>query len=201
MSLREVKAYLISQNAQESATPEAAADAVNVRDWDQNSLCVVIRCPNDIAAQVPYKPDDTSPPHITIAYVRSCPPTEIAQAIDALLLAFAELAPFEVVLHGLDYFRVDFDNRKVAYTAANFSTDAQAVHNAISGALRGAGCEPSQYTNTERFTPHLTLAYLADLETYKGPVPQGSWQVDALEIWHGAERIAFALGSAQPVDA
>jgi 2'-5' RNA ligase len=171
----------------------------SIRDWDETSLCVVIRCPDNVASQCPYKPDDTSPPHITLAYVGSCTPEQVKAAIDSLLVAFATLDPFEVVLLGLGDFRVNFDDRRVAYATMNFSTDPQVLHQTIVDALAEAGCTAKTYTNTDRFVPHLTLAYLGDLERYKGPVPRGSWMVHALEVWHGAERYAFALDRVSPV--
>lgn len=187
------------ETAGETETEAAAVtDAQPVRDWNADSLCVVIRCPDNVAVQCPYKPHDTSPPHITLAYVDGCPPEKLGDVIASLVNAFALLDPFEVTLGSLEYFTVDFggEHRRVAYAGANFSVDARLYRQEIVDAINEAGLAVREYTNTTEFTPHVTLAYVDDLESYAGPVPRGSWRVDALEIWHGADRIAFALDGA-----
>jgi len=208
VSLRDVKAVLISENAMAPVeTPPTStsipaeggvADAATpVRDWDEKSFCVVLRCPDAIAVQCPYKPKEPSPPHVTFVYVDDVYPSECAALVDELRALFAEITPFGITLTGaVDYFddpeRTYYDSRRVAYAVTQFDIDVQALFAEVAEVVESFGLTVSRHG--DGFVPHVTLAYLSTgEETYDGRVPEGTWQATEATAMHDGECYSLPL--------
>lgn len=143
------------------------------------SVVVVLPIPPEIASQFPYKEQDTSPPHVTLAYVESVSVMRLQELEQLVASTMQHIDPIKVELTpGVAYFQ-NHKDQQIAHKSMESDTLEEA-HNAVVAALRSGGFQVKTYDSG--FKPHATLAYL-DAPDYNGPVPEGSWVADHVEIW------------------
>lgn len=151
---------------------------------------VVLPLPSELAGQFPTRPEDTSPPHVTVAYLGDIADADFAQAVEAVREVAAALEPFTIELQ--DY--GEFDNGKgdtIAHMiprAVDGPEPAQ-MSAMLQASLRDRGVEPVRHPGP--FRPHATLAYMPEGESYTGARPQGSFPASGFELWSdGSEPLA-----------
>jgi len=139
-----------------------------------------IRVPEDLATQFPPAPEeDTSPRHVTLLYVGDVPEDREEEFISLVKGVASSWGPFKAAFDGLDFFKHVDKARRVFYTRVKFNRDVGALRST----LESKGFEVAD-SYPLAFNAHSTLDYVDGLDTpYKGPVPNGSWKVEALEIW------------------
>jgi phage-related protein (TIGR01555 family) len=184
-SLREVKQAILSVNE--------ASPAV---DHGPRSLCIALRLPPEFARFVPYKAEDTSPPHVTLVYVDDVDPRDFDALLSELHATFADIEPFTVAHSGdVAYFdtpAVTAKAQRVAYAVTQFSTNEQALFAELADAIESFGLSVQRHG--DEFTPHTTLAYLQTVdETYVGSVPKGTWSAVEAEVWYDGESYPISL--------
>ncbi len=198
-SLGEVQRAVLQENGKLAAAESAAATA----DANPHSLCVAIKLPPDLALWVPHKTEDPSPAHVTLLYVKDVDPAELDAVLAELHETFCEMMPFDVTHTGrvLYFDTPQGKSARVAYAETRFNIDQQALFDDLAEAVAAFGLEAARHG--EKYTPHTTLAYLADPDAmYSGPTPEGTWRVIEAVAWYGNEEIdAFPLqGYAEEVD-
>jgi 2'-5' RNA ligase len=182
-SLREVKQAILSVNEAPAA------------DHGPRSLCIALKLPPALARFVPFKAEDTSPPHVTLVYVDDVSPQDFDALLSELHMTFADVEPFDVTHSGeVAYFDAPASNevQRVAYAVTQFDTDAQELFSEIADAIESFGLSVQRHG--DRFTPHVTLAYLPTVdETYVGSVPVGAWRAVEAEVWYDGESYPVSL--------
>jgi 2'-5' RNA ligase len=202
-SIAEAKrALLVRHGVLPSGTPVVEA-AESAKDFSEHSACIVVELPRELAWFVPAKVEDPSPAHVTVVYVPETQgrDTDLMTTVMAVVLGFA---PFDVEATGdVDYFdgKMRENSGPIAYCP--IKSDALGLLNErLVEALAASGFAPS--VHPQGFTPHATLAYLpADVDTYNGPSPRGTWTTSGVVVYFGDNRhmdIAFG-GSTPEIDA
>lgn len=149
---------------------------------DGTSIGVFLRVPKDIGkGRLPLGLQDTSPPHITVIYVGKFP-QEKAKYLQGVVQGVVRgTKPFRVQLDDkVTYFPPNDEGLRVAKLAV-FSDDLKVLRQRLWDAFKSKGIPFSD--SFPKYKPHLTLAYLKPGMTYQGPVPQGRWNVDNVELW------------------
>jgi len=155
-----------------------------------------IRVPAELASEFPPPTaEDTSPRHITFLYVGQIP----AERRDEFLAIVADhvegFGAFDAAFDGLDSFVQPSDDRRVFFVRAKFDRDVGSLRDRLSGALTDAGFEVLNKFPLA-YSPHATLAYVEGIDSkYRGPVPDGSWRVTAMEVWGLPQVEQIKLGS------
>lgn len=194
--LEEVKQALLRKHGHlppaEVDAPASEAEALDVRDISADSLCVMLELPRELARFVPYKAEDTSPPHITLVFAKRVPQAKLETVVAALRETFATFDPFDVRVVGKPVHYFDTEKGRVAYALAEFHEQdlvfdelAFAVERALLGEAR------AHVVRHDSCRPHVTLAYLSDDEgVYVGPSPDGSWRAESARVTYGGEPVA-----------
>jgi phage-related protein (TIGR01555 family) len=187
-SLGAVKRAVLEGNGKMPAATPAA-------DHGPRSLCVALKLPPEFARFVPYKAEDTSPPHVTLVYVPDVDPRDFDALFAELHVTFADVESFNVTHTGEVAY---FDNpeqiakQRVAYAVTSFDTDEQALFAELAAAIESFGLDVSRHG--DQYTPHTTLAYLQTVaETYVGAVPIGTWNAVEVEVWYDGESYPMSL--------
>ena len=140
--------------------------------------------PAHLARQFPWKPEDPTPPHVTLLHVGPTACEQINAVREVAAQMTAGVLPLSARLGPLEHFD-QRDGRRVAYVAVEFGEDMTALSKQMREELQRRGV---MVTVADRPTVmHATLAYLAPGEEYEGPVPVGEWTVERFEVWHGGD--------------
>jgi len=164
-----------------------------------DSFCVMALLPALIADQFPADGrvgEDSSPPHVTVAYMKIRPgEPPVAEAIAAVEKAVGGFAPFNADLRGLSHFEIP--EHAVAVVVA-LGKQFAALHKAILAALRAAGFAAEQ--TFPEYRPHATLAYLERGAKWEGHVPSGEFEVSSLAVYQNDGQIAEVRLAGWPDD-
>ena len=155
---------------------------------------IALPVPDNIAVGWPDDPK-VGRPHITILYVGTVVPERKTEFLGLILEVAANAAPFEVAFApGLAWF-TNQDGDEIAHKS--FVPDGAALlaglHALLRSALQNAGFALEHIDGI--FIPHATLAYRRE-RGYIGPVPEGGWRIEAIEIWGWPEDYVIHLGGA-----
>ncbi|APU88970.1 hypothetical protein Rctr197k_173 [Virus Rctr197k] len=168
------------------------------RDEDSpgESAGVFIRLPEEIASQ--WSKDgrageDESPPHFTVLYIGPTDASRREELLDIVGRVASTHGPLALDLkEGVDW----FENHK-GQSIANKSLETESedalrtLHEALKAAVKEAGFEVK---HKEPFIAHATLAYCKERD-YSGPVPEGSFTADALEVWGWPEDSVVSMSA------
>jgi 2'-5' RNA ligase len=146
---------------------------------------VFIRVPNKLAVQFPYKPDDDSPPHVTVLFCGPITWDEHQELRKVVAEMTADWKPVAARFAGLNYFPRE-DGGRVAWVAVEFDPELAGFQERLRLTVGARGVQVRHHPGP--WVAHATLAYLGPGEEYTGPVPTGEWTVGHLEVWHGQER-------------
>lgn len=150
----------------------------------RDSVGLFIRLPKDLAEQFPsLAPEDNSPPHVTFLYVGEVTEEDEEVFLETVHKVFAQGLPtIKAKLIGLDHFDHPDKERRVAHCAVRFSASLSEIRARLRSALEDAGLTVGDSFPVYR--PHVTLAYMPGLGSkYEGPVPEGEWEFDEIEVW------------------
>jgi hypothetical protein len=163
---------------------------------------VVMRVPSALARMFPPElTDENGPPHFTMAYIPG-PHSELDQQeiLDVVESVARGTPPIPVELEkGVSWFTTDNEektNREIAHKTVHPETAERmaAVHWALIEGLEARGFKPAV---RDEFKVHSTLAYCPERK-YSGPVPEGGWTADALEVWGWPDTHGFELTGERP---
>ena len=160
---------------------------------------VFIPVPEPAASQFPAKPEDPSPPHITVLYVGEIAPEDRSALARMVRVATRWASPFEVEMTDYGEFKND-DGATIAHMIPRTNGDEiAALHGSLRRFLEDAGFAVAHHDGP--FKPHATLGYVPAGEQYGGPRPAASWQVSNVEVWVSdgegpPERVAIPLRGA-----
>ena len=156
-------------------------------DWSHDSAGVFVVVPDGLARQFPYKPNDTSPPHVTLLYIGPTSYDQITEVREVVAKTALELEvlPCRARFGELGYFEQS-DGRRVAWVAVEFEPALDEYHVALREALMAEGVMVQHRDGP--WVSHATLAYLEPGEEFEGRVPVGEWTVERFEVWHGEQR-------------
>lgn len=167
---------------------------------DGSGTGLFIRLPDELASQFPsLAPEDDSPPHVTFLYAgKEAIGDREEEFIEICSQALAAVpSPLKVKVGGLDYFNHAEKERRVAFARIDFSYPMGEVKAKLSQALMDAGF-PIQDISPLVYNPHATLAYMDGLDSvWTGPVPEGKFEIDHIEVWGASKHYKIPLGRAQ----
>ena len=184
-SLQEVKRALLERHGHLAAE----TSATDVRDYGAQSLCVMFKLPPKLARCVPYNEVHPGPPHVTLVYCKHVEADDVAEIVSSLELTLASIGSPELRVSGdePDYF--DTPKGRCAYAPVTFGDRQDDYFEAAADAFAAHGYEIERFDSG--YTPHVTLAYLAEGETgYEGLAPEGSWLAEKALVTLGGEEIA-----------
>lgn len=185
---------------------------------------IFLRIPRPLADQFPpTRGDDESPPHFTLAYVLGrrasdsddtivrgkstdekpdLPPLNDQDRRDMVAAVSAAIEgseAFELTLgNGVDWFE-NGKGDQIAHKEPEKGSEGAAKLEQLATRIRDAlGAEGFVVSYADKpFLAHSTLAYLPTRE-YDGPIPEGSFPVDHVELWGWPETWLFDLEGAHP---
>jgi len=172
---------------------------------EHESAVIVLRVPGALARMFPKDlAEENGPPHFTLAYIPG-PHTDLdRQEIRDVAESVARGTPkIPVELErGVHWFTSDVPETQaageaeIAHKTVHPETAERmaALHWALVEALEARGFKPAV---RKEFKVHSTLAY-CPTRSYDGPVPEGGWTADALEVWGEADTYGFELAGARP---
>jgi len=142
---------------------------------------IFIKLPTELGKKFPDLKEDDSPAHITVLYLGDQSSKAEEEIVEAVKEVIKSTDPFECELGSLGYFKHDEDDQKIAYVKVK-SDDLRNLHHRLVKAMNNHEIEWEN--KWPEFKPHVTLAYMDDLEAvYDGKIPSGSWLCDEVEIW------------------
>lgn len=147
-------------------------------------VCVVAKVPDHIADQFPKDSDpDADDPHITILFIGDIPKEKVGALINTCQSVFGQCSSIPVSLDSeVSYF--DPSDRSEGRRVAKLDVicpDLHPLHKQLWDELEEAGVEVAH--SHPEYHPHTTLDYIEPYSEYEGPVPQGKWDIDVIEIW------------------
>lgn len=161
------------------------AFAAPLKEARPRACVVVLRVPDAIGDAFPERPEDDSPPHVTLNYVGEADAATVALVVEAVNDVAAALDPWPMSLEDYGEFTND-DGKVIAHLIprAEGGPEVAQVSWLVERALADRGVVPKAHPGP--FRPHATLAYL-DAPGYDGPRPSGRWLVEAIEVWAGPD--------------
>jgi hypothetical protein len=155
------------------------------QDYDDNTMCVVLPIPPELAALFP-EDEQRGRPHVTMIYVGPGSEVEFENTVKLTSEALAGIAGEQVELGAPDHGPLGDGEQQVIYANANVSDAVVQTQGALLDGLKAAGIEPRHRPGP--WLPHATVAYRELGSTFDGQLPTGSWPIDSLEVWRGDQR-------------
>jgi 2'-5' RNA ligase len=154
-------------------------------DYQNPNAGVFVRVPDRLAVQFPYKPTDSSPPHVTVLHIGPTAWDQVGEIRECTAQLAQDLAllPGRARFGALGYFD---GPKRVAWVAVEFEPDLTEFHAGLRARLMAEGVMVNHREGP--WVAHATLASLEPGESYTGAVPVGEWAVERLEVWHGEDR-------------
>lgn len=150
-------------------------------DYSLPSAGIFVRVPDHLARLFPYKPEEPSPPHITVLNL-GCITEHEYEEVREVLARHPLQDPVRARFEGVDYFEGEVG--RIAYVRVSLDQDLSPWREMILHELREAGVLVETDIHP-MWIPHVTLAYLRLNEEYTGPTPEGDFVFRDLEVWHG----------------
>jgi len=162
----------------------------NEKYQDGSSICVVAKVPEHIACQFPKDADeDADDPHITVLYIGDMPREKTGTLINTCKNIFGQIPFLRARLDSkVSYFDPSdsSEGRRVAKLDVK-CPDLHYFHKRLWDELEGAGVDVAH--SFPEYHPHVTLDYIEPDTEYEGPVPNGEWDIDGIEIWGWEDHI------------
>ena len=160
----------------------------------------VVRVPRALARVWPKDFEEKhQPPHLTLCFMKGpFDEQQHAALLEAVTRVAGETAPIPVELErGVDWFTSDDPKEtargtpEIAHKTVHPKTAERMtkLHWDLVGALEAAGFKPATRAT---FKTHGTLAYCPERK-YTGPVPEGGWNADTIEVWGWEETAVVKL--------
>lgn len=143
---------------------------------------------------------DSTPPHFTLLFIGSYDLAKKQGLLDLIRKIANDTHPFSVVLEpGVDWFTshdTKLDAREIAHKKPDWvSTDAMAqLYKRLRTEIEAYLGHEVKHFSGGAYKAHSTLRY-EKTRDYDGPVPEGSWTANYIEVSSGAPTVAFKLGS------
>lgn len=143
---------------------------------------IFIRVADELAEQLPsLEPHDSTPAHITLIYCDGLSEDQVETLRRTCAEACQRQGTFVIKVQSVDEFKNEQGQTIKHLVPESDGDQLQKLNDVLVRALELRGVEAKVYE--DGFKPHITLAYLAPGETYKGPKPWGRFKVEALEVW------------------
>lgn len=180
----------LSTRIRRLATPEDGS-----KSGDSTSVGLFIPLPTELAKQFPKKNQDKSPPHVTFLFVGEVPSDRQQEFVEICQKALKGVGTVPANLAKLEEF-VNPKGQKIPHMEIGFGRDMAAVRRRLRRELMDAGFTVGD--SFLQYKPHSTLEYMDDAEAeYDGPVPEGSFDVDVIEVWGLPQVKRISLASTQ----
>lgn len=154
--------------------------------------------PPHIVRQFPGGVDGNGgPPHVTFLYAGKVPPPEqvpLARAFRKVVPRHVR-GPVRARLGQLDFFQQPSERQRVVHLQVRFSYDLARARDLILDDLHREGFYLDNRFPV--FRPHVTLQYRPGLgpePRYRGPLPEGEWVFDSVEVWDLPRVISCPFG-------
>jgi len=134
--------------------------------------------PKHIAKHFPHKPEDTSPPHVTLLYIGDVPEVDAILYKKIAEVAAAKNPVGKMKLKDPSFFKNQHD-QWIAHNPIE-CPGLEDLRKAIWDACDKIGLEVQD--SFKKFKPHATLAYL-DKKKYDGDFFIGDFQPTSVELW------------------
>jgi tRNA nucleotidyltransferase/poly(A) polymerase/2'-5' RNA ligase len=161
------------------------AKATGSKTGDGESVGMFIPLPKDLAKKFPsLGENDDSPSHVTFLYIGDFKgEKQQEKLVEVLRECCRKWWPkCEARLNGLEYFDHHDKDRRVPHVAVEFDKDLSGFKHRVKQELHDAGIEVGD--SFPEYKPHVTLAYMPGMDAeWDGPVPEGSWAFDEMEVW------------------
>ena len=166
---------------------------------DGTSVGLFIPLPPNLASQFPQERGrDKSPPHVTFLYLGAVPTDLEDRVAEICEGALSGTGVVQGTLNGLEYF-INQHGEKIPHVEIAFDIDMSAVRRKLRRELMDAGVEVKDSFH-HQYLPHSTLGYYEDTsQEYTGPVPEGSWSVEYIEVWGASKVIRIPLKREEPM--
>lgn len=179
-----------------SLSSQRVAKATGTKTGDGESVGLFIPLPKDLAVKFPsLGENDTSPSHVTFLYIGDFKgKAQQDKLVEVLKDCCHRWWPLcEARLGKLEYFDHPDKNRRVPHVSVEFDKDLAGFKHRVKQELTDAGITVGD--KFPEYKPHVTLAYLPGMNgEWDGPVPQGSWKFDEMEVWGLPEVHKVKLG-------
>ena len=180
----------------DAADKKKTAKATGSKTGVGESVGLFIPLPKELAKKFPgLGENDDSPSHVTFLYIGDFKnKAEQAELVEKLQEVFRKYWPkVRASLDKLEYFDHPDKDRRVPHVSVKFDKDLSGFKHRVKQELQDAGIEVGD--KFPEFKPHVTLAYLPGMDgAWDGPVPEGSWDFDEMEIWGMPELHKIQLG-------
>lgn len=174
-----------------------AAKATGRKTGDGEGVGLFIPLPKDLAKKFPSLGEkDDSPSHVTFLYIgdlqKDKPEQErLVETLRDILKRWWPGA--RATLGPVGYFVHEDKDRVVPHVTVDFDKDLSGFRHRVKQELLEAGFEVGDHW--PEYKPHVTLAYLPGLDgKWEGPVPEGSWEFDEMEVWGLPELHKIQIG-------
>jgi DNA topoisomerase-1 len=148
------------------------------------SVGLFLPLPKALAGQFPSLGEkDDSPTHATLLIVGDIDPDREDYLLGVVKDQLSRWpSPITATLKGTNYF--DNADAVVAYDRVRFDTDMARLRSDLASTLFDKGFYIEDRSPVS-YSPHVTLAYMrpGSFGEYQGPVPEGSWSFDEVEMW------------------
>jgi len=163
---------------------QALREAFLLRESRPRACIVVLRLPDEIAEEWPDKPEDDSPPHVSLCYLGEVDGPTVARVVEAVDEVAGKLDPWAMSMEDYGEF-TNADGKIIAHMIPRSEGGPEVAQVAalIEAALIARDVVPKVHDGP--FKPHATLAYTDG--DYDGPRPGGRWMVERFEVWAGPD--------------
>lgn len=171
----------------------ATPDEFSESDSTQSTF-VILRLPKYAAENYPHKPQDSSPPHITLLYVGKQSikaATELAREVDSWLKDFE---PVQAIGRGRETFPAGPDGIPVYTPVIEDNGSASTLQGLRDKVRRAADRAGIEWTDTHKeFVPHVTIAYAENEDEVLSIAPPDEWfaTLDRVEVRHGSSCVGI----------
>lgn len=161
------------------------AKATGTKTGDGHGVGLFIPLPKKLAKKFPsLGENDDSPSHVTFLYIGEFQDEDAQERlVDALRDILGRWWPkVRATLGPVDYFVHEDKDRVVPHVTVDFDKDLSGFRHRVKQELKEAGFPVND--KFPEFKPHVTLAYLPGMDgKWEGPVPQGTWEFNEMEVW------------------
>jgi hypothetical protein len=160
---------------------------------------VVVRVPSALGRMWPEEiTEKNGPPHFTAVYIPGPHDDQAKRTLeDIVARVAARHGPIPVELEkGVEWFKSDNPKESAAPWVAHKGVHSEtverlaALHWDLVDELEDAGFEPSV---RDEYKAHATLAYCTSEGDYHGPIPEGGFTADAVQLWGWPDTPTYRL--------
>lgn len=169
---------------------------------DGSQVGLFFPLPKHLASKYPSLGDwDASPPHVTLLYVGEVPKRKEKLFVSTLRAVLSQQpSPITAKIGPPDVFVQPDRDLRVWHSRVYFSKDMATIRDRICAALEDVGFQV-QNAFPLSFEPHVTLEYQKGAQSkapWIGLAPQGSWEIQSVQVWGISELVDVPFGSYVP---